>query len=325
MGKKEFVVRRLLQLVVLYFVVASMLFVLFKLSPGDPIANFVTLDMSPEQIQEIRAAYGLDDPWYVQYWRWLVNVATLNFGISYSLNEPVWDIISRRLWNTFILMDVALVFAYLTALPFGAYLAWNRGSVSEQLGVILGLVSRSAPVFWTGLLAIWVLSIRGGFFPSSGMKAPTAEYASSLALYTSVEFLHHLALPALVQGFYYVSLPLLLMRNSMLDVLNEDFVEFAELKGLSSRRVMLWHAARNAMLPIVTAFATASARAVGLSVVIETVFDWPGLGRTLVYAVTNNDYPLAMGSFLLLAMLVITSNFVADLAYGYLDPRVTYD
>lgn len=325
MGKKEFVARRLLQIVVLYFVVASMLFALFKLSPGNPLYNFITLEMTPEQVAAIKAAYGLDDPWYVQYGKWLFNAATLNFGVSYALNVPVWDIISRRFWNTFILMDTALILAYLFALPFGSYLAWNRGSKQEQFGVIVGLVSRSAPVFWTGLLAIWLLSVKWGYFPSSGMKAPTAEYKSSLALYTSLDFLYHLALPALVQGFYYFSLPMLLMRNSMLDVLNEDFIDFAQLKGLSGRRVMIWHAARTAMLPIVTAFATASARAVGLSVVIETVFDWPGLGRTLVFAVTNNDYPLAMGSFLLLAMLVIFANFVADLAYGYLDPRVTYN
>ena len=325
MGKKEFVVRRSLQIVILYFVVASMLFALFKLSPGNPIYNFITLEMTPEQIAAIKEAYGLDDPWYVQYGKWLINSATLNFGVSYSLNEPVWDIISQRFWNTFILMDVALVIGYLFAIPFGSYLAWNRGSAQEQFGVIVGLVSRSAPVFWTGLLAVWLLSVKWGYFPSGGMVSTTAEYSSQLDMYTSLDFLKHLVLPSLVQGLYYFRLPLLVMRNSMLDVLKEDFVDFAGMKGLSNRRVMIWHAARNAMLPIVTAFATASARAVGLSVVIETVFDWPGLGRTLVYAVTNNDYPLAMGSFLLLAMLVIFANFVADLAYGHLDPRVTYD
>jgi len=325
MGKKEFVVRRILQIVVLYFVVATMLFALFKLSPGNPLVNFVSLDMTPQQMAAVSAAYGLNDPWYIQYGKWLVNVATLNFGVSYSLNQPVWDVISHRFWNTFILMDVALIIGYLFALPFGAYLAWNRGSTREQFGVVVGLISRSAPVFWTGLIAVWLLSVKWGLFPSGGMQVATVEYPSSFALYTSVDFLRHLVLPSLVQGFYYFSLPLLLMRNSMLDVLNEDFVEFAELKGIGSRRVMLWHAARNALLPIVTAFATGSARAVGLSVVIETVFDWPGLGRTLVYAVTHNDYPLAMGSFLLLAMIVIFANFLADLAYGYLDPRVTYN
>jgi peptide/nickel transport system permease protein len=324
MGKKTFVVRRLGQIVVLYFLVATMLFVLFKLSPGDPIYTFVNLDMSPEQVAALREAYGLDDPIHIQYVKWLIQVGTFNFGVSYAIKEPVMDLIGRRIFNTFILMNVSLIVAYLIALPLGSYIAWNRGSAREQVGVIVGLVSRSAPVFWTGLIAIWLFSLGTGWFPSGGMKAPTSQYPSTLALYTSAEFLHHLMLPAIVQGFYYFSLPMLLMRNSMLDVLNEDYVEFAALKGIGSNAVMIKHAARTAMLPIVTAFATGSARAVGLSVVIETVFAIPGLGRLVITSIGRRDYPVIQGIVLVTALVYVVVNLIVDMTYTIVDPRVRY-
>jgi peptide/nickel transport system permease protein len=325
MGKKEFVVRRIFQLVVLYFAIATMLFFLFRAAPGDPLAAYIGTGFTPEQEALIRERFGLDEPWYVQYWKFISNLVVFNFGLSYITGEPVWTIIQDRLWNTLVLMGTSIVLAYLIGVPFGAYLAWNRGKKKERLGVVFALISRSAPVFWTGLLGIWLFSYKFGLVPAGSMTDPGVSYSSRLALYTSPGFLHHLILPALVQAFYFYSLPALLMRNSMLEVMNEDFVDFAELKGISDFAVMLRHAARNALLPIVTAFAVAAGFAVGGSVVLETVFAWPGLGRQMVRSVVANDYTVAQGTFLVLAGLVLIANFLADLAYGYLDPRITYD
>jgi len=325
MGKKEFVVRRIFQVVVLYFAIATMLFFLFRAAPGDPLAAYIGTGFTPEQEALIRERFGLDEPWYVQYWKYISNLVVFNFGLSYITGEPVWQVIQDRLWNTVVLMGTSIVLAYLIGVPFGAYLAWNRGEKKERLGVVFALVSRSAPVFWTGLLAIWLFSFKLGWLPAGSMSAPGVSYSSKLAQYTSLDFLRHLILPALVQAFYFYSLPALLMRNSMLEVMNEDFVDFAELKGISDFAVMLRHAARNALLPIVTAFAIAAGFAVGGSVVLETVFAWPGLGRQMVRAVVANDYTVAQGTFLILAGLVLVANFLADLAYGYLDPRITYD
>lgn len=325
MGRKEFVGRRAAQLVVLYLAIATMLFFLFRAAPGNPMANFIGQGFTEAQAAAIRERFGLNDPLHVQYAKFLWNVVTFQFGISYTTGKPVMTLINERIWNTVVLMGTSILIAYLVGVPFGAYLAWNRGEYTEKLGVLFALVSRSAPVFWTSLIGIWLFSLRLDLVPAGSMTAPGAEYASNLAMYTSVDFLHHLILPAVVQAFYYYSLPTLLMRNSMLEVMNEEFVKFADLKGISDRRVMLKHAARNALLPVVTAFAVAAGYAIGGSVIIETIFAWPGLGRLMVNAVIASNYPVAQGTFLVLAAMVLLMNFGADMAYGYLDPRITYE
>lgn len=325
MGKRDFVIRRIVQLFLLYIAIATMLFFLFRAAPGNPMANFIGQGFTEAQAAAIRDRYGFDDPIYIQYTKFIWNAVTLNFGRSYTTAKPVMVLINDRIWNTVILMGSSVILAYLIGVPLGAYLAWNRGKLSEKFGVLFTLVSRSAPVFWTGLLAIWLFGLQLDVLPAGSMTSPEFTYNSNLELYTSVDFLSHLILPALVQAFYYYSLPALLMRNSMLEVMNEEFVNFADLKGISDRRVMLKHAARNALLPVVTAFAIAAGYAIGGSVVIETVFAWPGLGRLMVNSVVAANYPVAQGTFLILAAMVLLMNFAADMAYGYLDPRITYE
>lgn len=325
MARREYIIRRLLQIVVIYFAVASTLFFLFRFAPGNPLTQFIGPGFTPETAELIRERYGLNDPVYIQYLRWLRQAATFSFGVSISRAEPVWDVISGQLINTLVLMFTSIIIAYLFAVPVGAYLAWNRGSSKEQLGVLIGLVSRSAPVFWTGLLALWFIGFHLGWLPTGGMTSTGSSFDSRIAMYTSIDFLTHLILPAIVQAFYYFSLPMLLMRNSMIEVMNQDYVNFAELKGVSQRNVMLKHAARTAILPIVTAFALGAARAIGASIVIETVFAWPGIGRQIVRSLARADYPVAQGIYLVMTVMVLGANLIADLAYGYLDPRVTYE
>ncbi|MFB6206361.1 MAG: ABC transporter permease [Haloglomus sp.] len=325
MGRREFIVRRVVQIVILYFVIGSVLFFMFRFAPGDPMSNFIVPGITQEKLAELRASFGLDEPMYIQYLKWLKNMATFNLGVSYIRGKPVMEVISGRMLNTILLMGTSVLLAYLFAVPLGAYMAWNRGTVGEQAGVVLSLISRSSPVFWVGLTALWLFAYVFSVFPAGGMLSSTASYSTPLAKYLNLDFVYHLILPAFVQAFYYFSLPALLMRNSMLDVMNEDFVHFADLKGVEDRKVMLWHAARNASLPVVTAFATGAAYAIGGSVVIETVFVWPGLGREMVRAILQSDYPVAQGAFLILAIFVLVANLLADIAYGYLDPRVTYD
>lgn len=325
MGRKEFIVRRILQIVIIYFAVASALFLLFRFSPGNPLTQYIGPGFTPEQADLLRERFGLNEPLWVQYYKWLISAATFTFGISFSRGDPVWDVIGGQIMNTLVLMLTSIIIAYIIAIPVGTYLAWNRGSKEEAVGVLVGLVSRSAPVFWTGLLALWFFGFHLGWLPTGGMTPAGMTFDSRLALYTSPEFLKRLALPATVQAFYYFSLPMLLMRNSMIEVMNQDYVEFADLKGLSDRRVMMKHAARTAMLPVVTAFALGAARAMGASIVIETVFAWPGIGRQIVRSLVRSDYPVAQGIYLVMTIMVLGANLLADLAYGYLDPRVTYD
>ncbi len=186
------------------------------------------------------------------------------------------------------------------------------------------LTLRAAPEFWLGMVLLAVFAFGLGWFPSGGANSAGAQFPSTFARLTSADFLHHLILPATTLALYLQGLPLLLMRSNMLDVLQEDFITMARMKGLPEWRILLLHAARNALLPVVTAFALGLGASVGGNVVIETVFSWPGLGRLLVDAVAGADYPLAQGAFMFIALVLIMMNFIADLLYTVLDPRVAH-
>jgi peptide/nickel transport system permease protein len=184
-------------------------------------------------------------------------------------------------------------------------------------------MTRAAPDFFVGMLVLSIFSFNLRWFPSSGVSNPGVIYDSIWHQVTSLDFWRHLALPAFTLAIYLQGLPLLLMRSNMLEVLDEDFITMARMQGLSEWRIMLAHAARNAMLPIVTALTLGIGYAIGGDVVIENVFSWPGIGRLLVRAVSAHDYPLAQGAFLLIAVVIVAMNFLADVLYGALDPRVS--
>jgi peptide/nickel transport system permease protein len=205
----------------------------------------------------------------------------------------------------------------------GAWLAWSRGGAAERAAIPLVLTTRALPEFWLGMLLLAVFSFWLGWFPAGGTRSPGASFDGYWDLYTSADFLSHLILPALTLAIYSQGLPLLLMRSNMLEVMNEDFVTMARIKGLSRWSVVVRHAARNALLPVMTSFAIAVGYQIQGNVVVETVFSWPGLGRELVNAVSASDYPLAQGAFLMIAVVVVLMNLLADLLYGLLDPRIS--
>jgi peptide/nickel transport system permease protein len=246
-----------------------------------------------------------------------------DFGQSFYYNRPVTSIIADRLLNTLSLMLTAFGVSYLVGTYAGAVLGWLRGTQRERAGILVVLLLRSTPVFWSGMILLYIFGFQLDIFPIGGMRDVTAEYSGAVDKFVSLDFLYHLVLPVFTLSLYYTGLPLLLMRNNLLEVLSEDYIQTAKAKGISSRRVMIHHAARNAMLPVVTAFAIAIGFAVGGQVLIEQVFSWPGLGREMVQSSLRSDYPVAQGTFVLLSIIVITMNFLADLAYTYLDPRVT--
>jgi peptide/nickel transport system permease protein len=318
-------VRRTLQLVVTLWAVGTVLFGLFRLMPGDPTSYVVSSQMTQEARQQIIASYGLNEPLHVQYIKFLENLVVLNFGQSFHSNQPVTDVIATYLPNTLVLMLTAFTIAYITGITLGVLSGWYRGSRFERSTVITALTARSVPTFYVGLIVLWIFGAGLGVIPMSGMTSLGTQNAGFWEMVFSLDFLHHLAAPAAVLAFYYMGYPLLIMRSSMLEVLSEDFIDVCRAKGLKERTIMFKHAARNALLPIVTAAAIALGYAVGGSVLIETVFAWPGIGREMVRAVLRRDFPVAQGTFIVLAGTIIVLNFLADLAYGYLDPRVTYD
>lgn len=320
----RFVATRLLHSIFVLWAVVTLMFLMFRLMPGDPMAAYISEALSEESRQAIRAQFGLDRPLWQQYFIYLANLVQGELGMSFFQRQPVSSIVWNALPNTLALTFSGLVLAYIFGIVAGAFLAWRRGSWIEGVSIPVVLATRAAPEFWVGMILLAVFAFSLGWFPSGGAASPGAFYSSEWARMFSLDFLHHLALPVITLALYLQGLPLLLMRSTMLEVMHEEFVTMARMKGLSEWRIVLHHAARNALLPVATAFALSLGQLVGGNVVVEIVFSWPGLGRILVNAVASADYPLAQGAFLIVALALITMNFVADLLYAVLDPRVTH-
>jgi peptide/nickel transport system permease protein len=318
-----YILGRLAQMIFVLWVIVTILFLIFRLMPGNPLTAYIDPTFTEEQAQAVREQFGLDEPMGVQYLYYLKNIMTGNLGTSFFQKEPVFEILMDVFPNTLLLTGTALVVAYAFGVVMGALLAWRRGTRIEGAGIIFALMTRAAPEFFVGMLFLSFFSFNLGWFPSSGVSSPGTIYDSIFHQIASGDFWKHLILPAATLALYLQGLPLLLMRSNMLEVLDEDFVVMARMKGLSEWRIMLAHAARNALLPILTALTLGIGYAVGGNVVIETVFSWPGIGRMLVRAVQAHDYPLAQGAFLLIAVVIVTMNFLADVLYGALDPRVS--
>ncbi|HEY0419160.1 MAG TPA: ABC transporter permease [Acetobacteraceae bacterium] len=314
---------RLGHLIFVLWAVASLCFLLFRLMPGDPTLNFLSPQFTDEMRDAMLRGFGLDKPLWEQYLIYMGNLLRGEFGISFVQKRPVLAILAEALPNTVILTLVSLVCAYAFGIVVGAFLAFRRGGVLEAVAIPAALATRAAPEFWLGMLLLAGLAFEAGWFPTGGAASPGATLGSLGERLASRDFWWHLTLPALTLTLYLQGLPLLLMRATMLEVLNDEFITMARMKGLSRWSIVMRHAARNALLPVVTAFALGLGASIGGNVVVETVFSWPGVGRVLVEAVQGADYPLAQGAFILIAAVLVAMNSVADLAYAVLDPRVS--
>lgn len=320
----SYLLQRLAHSLVLLWAVVTILFLMFRLMPGNPMAAYISEALNDEQQQLIMAQFGLDRPLYEQYLLYVWNLAQGNLGTSFFRREPVWSIILSALPNTLILTMSGLVLAYAFGILAGAWLATKRGTLAEGVLVPMALATRAAPEFWLGMILLTVFAFSLGWLPAGGANSAGMFFDSELHRIFSKDFLLHLILPAVTLALYLQGLPLLLMRSTMLEVLHDEFVTMARIKGLSEWRITLHHAARNALLPVVTAFALGLGATLGGNVVVETVFSWPGLGRLLVTAVSQSDYPLAQGAFFVIAVVLIVLNLVVDVLYGLLDPRVSH-
>lgn len=318
---KNYILRRIVSTVLTFLVIATIIFFLFRMV-GDPASLFMSPGMNNEQLERIRSSFGLNDPLYVQYYRYMVNIITLDFGVSFYYRSGTGPIVVERMINSLFLTLPAILIAYIGGSAGGVLMAWKRGEPLERAGLLGAIIFRSTPRFWLGILLLFVFAGIFGWFPSFGMLSHNVEYKGHLQLLLTPDFYHHIILPILSMTFYLMGLPLLLMRTSMLEVINEDFVDVCRAKGLTEREVMYKHVARNALLPVVTAFAVGIAFSFGGNVLVETVFSYPGVGRLMVDSVFRSDYPVAQLSFLMMAALVLFMNFVADMAYFFLDPRV---
>lgn len=321
---RGYLLRRLLYSLMTIWVIATLVFLLFRSMPGDPTFMIIDPTFPPETRQHLLESFGLDRPVSEQYLRYLGNLVQGDFGVSFFSRRPVSQELGDRLMATVILSAASFLFAYPVGIVSGAFLASRRGKWIENVGISVALFFRSAPLFWTGMLAVMIFSYHLGWLPHSGMRSIGAQYSNEFERFINADFLRHLLLPMIVSGLYFTALPLLLLRNSVLETMNEDYIELVRAKGLSERTILYKHAVRNGILPVVTAAAVHIGLALSGMTVIEVVFSWPGLGRTIVQAVERQDFPVAQGAFLLLALMVLVMNFIADIAYVYLDPRISY-
>lgn len=326
MNLKRFIARRCVEIVIIFFVILTVLFFLFRLAPGDPVTRMVDPSMTPEEAQLLIEQLGLDQPIAVQYVIFLKNFVNGQMGISFHYGQPVMQIIGKRLPNTILLFTSAVLISALVGVWLGKITAWRKGQRSDTWITIGALMCHTLFLPWLALLLIWLFAFKIGWFPMTGMMSPEIWIDADAGWMTkAMDILHHLALPLVTLFIIHFGSYLLIMRSSMLNTLSEDYIFTARAKGLPEQWVRDRHAAPNAALPVVTSVGLSLAFSINGGALTETVFSWPGIGRELVFAVSNNDYPLAQACFLLIAMVVLVANLIVDVLYAYLDPRIRYE
>jgi peptide/nickel transport system permease protein len=315
------VLRRLLQAVPVVFAILVLNFLLLHLAPGDAAQVLAgeAGSASPEYMAQLRQRFGLDRPLALQLLLYVKNMLVLDLGFSFRHSMPVLDLILGRLGPTLLLMVTTLVVSVVTGIVLGLLAAARAGSWRDTLISILALVSYATPLFWVGLMLIVVFSLKLDWLPTSGMETVAAFHEGWARV---VDIARHLILPALTLSLFYMALYVRLMRAAMLEQAGMDYVTTARAKGLSETRITLSHVLRNAVLPVVTMAGVQVGSLLGGSVVVESVFAWPGLGLLAFQSLFARDFNLLLGIFFLSACLVVAVNLVVDVVYARLDPRI---
>lgn len=304
----RFLLRRLLLTIPVLLGVATLVFSLIHLVPGDPVQAMLGESAAPADVAELRARLGLDRPLYVQYSSFLKGLATGDLGTSLRTNQPVTRAIADRLPATAQLAVAAMFVATLVAIPIGIFAAVRAGTAVDHALMTLALLGISTPTFWLGPFLAIVFSVVLGWFPVSGIGTPA-----------------HLVLPALTLGAPLAAVLARMTRASVIEELREPYVVAARARGVSHARAVLRHAFRNSLIPIVTILGLQIGAVLTGAVITETIFAWPGVGRLLIQSISFRDYPLVQGCILLIAVTYVAMNLLTDLAYGFLDPRIRYE
>jgi peptide/nickel transport system permease protein len=292
-------------------------FFLINLLPGDVAQAMLGLQARPEDLENMRRALGLDQPIYVQYFRWLSHIVQGDLGMSLQQRTAVLPFILERFGNTLILTSAAIFFAVLIGLPAGIISATKQYSAFDRISMLVALFGNSMPAFWLGLMAILIFSLWLGWFPVSGMWPVIGDR-------TLLDLLRHLTLPAVTLGAASAAITARITRSSMLEVIRQDYVRTARAKGLRERVILQRHMLMNALLPILTVVSMQFGYLLGGAVLTETVFSWPGIGLALYNAISFRDYPVVQGGVLVVATAFVLVNLVTDLIYAWIDPRIRY-
>lgn len=314
----QFLFGRALQSLLLLWLVSMIGFAVLHLTPGGPLSQFALVPgMTQARLAEIAHEMGLDRSLPVQYWEWASRLLTGDWGRSYRDQSPVLDVIGSHLFATVELMATAILIAVLLGVWIGVMGAVRRYSFADMLATVGAMVALSIPTFWFGLVVIYIFSVRLQWLPAGNMY--TVGDGSLL------DFLHHLIAPALVLALVEVAVWSRYMRASMIDVINQDYIRTARAKGLPEKRVLIRHALRNALLPMITLAGLELPTLLGGALVTETVFTWPGMGRLFLDSLGYRDYPVVMGILMVSALLVLLGNLLADILCAVADPRIRLD
>ncbi|WP_458208570.1 ABC transporter permease [Haladaptatus sp. NG-SE-30] len=328
MSRLRYFVKRTIITGVLIFLVASALFIFFRLMPGDYTSLLIQQGMTADQVARLEAKWGLNQPLYRQYINYVRNLLTADAGVSFRHGTPVWELVRPRILNSFILVAPAITATYLIGGLLGAIIGRYRGGPLEKTSIIGVSVFHSIPDFFLGILLIAAFSETLNIFPTSGMLSTrTSILMQNEPFYELLllkEFWMHYALPFTTITLYFMQYPALIMRNSVVEVSGQEFLHYHRLKGLPRPR-LLWKLIRHASLPVVTLYPISLASAISGLVLIEVVFNWPGIGRLLVDSVLARDFPVIQFVFLIAAVWIILGNFLVDLLYGVIDPRVSVE
>ena len=321
----QYIFRRILQALPVLFGITLITFTFTELAPGDAVsAMLLEQDGSAIDIDvdALRAKYGLDQPAPVRYVRWLGSILQGNMGVRVRSGVPVAEEVGRRLPATLQLMFAALFISVTLGIPLGIFSALRQYSVSDYLLTGFVFAGISVPGFFAAIAVIYIFSVRLSWFPTGGYGTPGAEMGAFAGF---VDHLHHMALPSLVLGIESTAAIVRYTRASMLEVIRQDYMITARSKGLSKFLITVRHALRNALMPVITVIGLRLPTLFGGAIIIETIFNWPGMGTLYLDGVTSRDYPLIMSMVLISAVLIVVSNLVTDLVYAVVDPRVRYD
>lgn len=306
----KYVFRRVLMLIPVIVGVTFIVFFILNLSPGDPAAIILGDQATAEALEMKREELGLNDPIFVRYGKYMVNLVQGDLGTSYRNNLDVWDQVMQRFPNTFILAVISTLVALLIGIPTGITSALKQYSMMDNIAMIIALIGVSMPVFWLGLMLVIFFALNLKVLPSQGMGTGFIPLIKSLIL------------PSFSLGAMSAAVIARMTRSSMLDVTRQDYVSTARAKGLSEKIITNHHMLKNAMIPIITAVGLQFGTLLGGSMLTETVFSWPGVGRLMIDSIKSKDIPLVLGSVIFLAIMFTVVNLIVDIVYAFVDPRI---
>ena len=312
----HFILRRVLQMLLILFLVSSAVFFMFKLVPGDVAAVRLGIEQTPEALAALRAQLGLDRPLVVQYLTWLAGLVRGDLGTSYVDGAPVFGIVASRFFITLELVLVITVLSALISIPVAVVAAQRKGTLVDSGIRALSMVGYSLPTYWWAILLMLLFSVALGWLPAGGYVYPNRDFGRHLI---------HLIMPTVAMVMILVAAQVRFLRASILDIIQLDYVRTARAKGLSSRRVLYKHVLRNSLAAFITVVGLNFATLIGGMVIIEQIFIWPGLGWLIITSILNRDFPVVQGAVLFVAAIFVTVNLAVDILYAALDPRIRYE